>query len=407
MEYRIFLSIGNTTVEEKIRNYKNLVITDMESDLQLLKQIIPHIDVEFIIINSLLDDDGFDLIEVSKIAIDNDINVVILMNGIESFEEKKLVGALVNKGVNAFINLNELNEKDLLKILANYPKEFNFASLGNPEVKIIEKDKIIEKEVLKVTSYRSDSIITFLSNSSTGKTYLSWNLSYALSKQYKVALINIDNSSSANCFFGIDQEDMALQNSHKKTLKEIIDEGYRINKNLIVYTGEFGIRSYIKNEVLFKVINQLRRENNIIIIDAASGITDNLMTSINYSNDLIFVYDLDNSHFKLNNIMLKKLEDQISINNTTAVINNVFDGSKELENMKKHLKKLGFKDVLTVRNCGKTAYDYIYSDTCNYLKDNNDFTKDIDLLISYLKLQENENKFERNKLKFNIFKRRG
>ncbi len=264
----------------------------------------------------------------------------------------------------------------------------------------VEKPVIIEKEVLKVTSFRSDSIITLISNCSSGKTYLGWNLAYALSRIYKVALINIDTNNSANCYFGIEKDNLAFKDLGRKNLKEVIDDGYKVNKNLTVYTGEFGVKTHIKTDVLLKVISYLRNENNIVIIDTATGLTDNLMAAINYSNDLIFVYDLDNSHLKLNNIMLSKIENDISFSNTTAVINNVYEGSKELVNVDKYLKSLKFKDVLTVRNCGKTSYDYMYSDTCNYLKDNNNFTVDIDALKGS-KLQSKQ----ASKSIFNVFKR--
>lgn len=265
-------------------------------------------------------------------------------------------------------------------------------------IKEVEVPVIIEKEVLKVTSFKSDSVITFLSAAPTGKSFLSWNIAYALSRHYKVAYVNIDSFCSANSFFGIEKKDcIPLKDIESKTLRDLVNEGYEVNKNLTVYTGEFGVKPYLKNDVFFKVLNQLRSENNIVIIDTASGFSDNLVSALNYSNDVIFVYDLDNSHLKMNNILLKRLEGILNKNNTISVINNVYEGSNELINVDKYLKSLDcFKEVVSVSNCGKTTYDYIYSNTCNYLKDQTDFTDDLEVLISNLKLQGKQ-KGDRNK----------
>jgi len=174
---------------------------------------------------------------------------------------------------------------------------------------------------------------------------------------------------------------------------------------LIVYTGSFGVKINIKNEVLFKLINQLRSDNNVVIIDTATGFNDNLITAINYSNDIVFVYDLDNAHLKLNEMLLDKIDGNINSNNTIAIINNVVNGSKELNSINKYLKGTSkFKDVLSIRNCGQATYDYMYSSTCNYLQDDNEFSSDIDILIETLKLQGKEKNSSSKKGIFNIFK---
>ena len=319
---------------------------------------------------------------ISLLRTSGNTKVIDLMknNGcnIEKYEK------ILDREVEKVREIEKIVEKEVIK---EVEKEVVKEVVKEVEV---EKPIIIEKEVYKVTSFRYDAVITFVSANATGKTFLSWNLAHALSKNYKVAFVNIDSCSSANSYFGIDSEVIPFKNMDKKLLRDVVEEGYRVNKNLTVYTGEFGTRPYLRNDIYFKVLNQLRSENNIVIIDTASGYNDNLLTSLNYSSDIIFVYDLDNSHLKMNDRLLEKVEESIS-KNTIAVINNVYIGSKELVNVDKHLNGLNmFREVLNISNCGVTTYDYMFSNTCNYLKDKNDFTNDIDTLIAALRLEGTE-----------------
>lgn len=277
-------------------------------------------------------------------------------------------------------------------------------------IKEIEKPIIIEKEIVKVNTFKYDSVITFVSAASTGKSYLSWNLAHALSKYYKVAYVNIDTYCSASDYFGINVPNMPLHNIEKKTLKDVISEGYQTNSNLVVYTGKPGETPNIRNDIFFKILNQLRSENNIVIIDTSSIYNDNLQTALNYSNDIIFVYDLDICHLKANDRLYEKVRESLSPNNTIAVINNVYSRSKELPNVDRYLRnKKVFREITSISNCGDTTYDYMYSNTCNYKKDNNDFTTDTDVLISILRLEGANNRRKDNvgiaKKLFNKFRK--
>jgi len=161
MKHKVFLSIGNKTLEDKIKSYNSIEIVDGESDLKIVKALIQHLQVEYIIINSLLDEEGDSLLEIAKEARKNDIKVIVIMPGMESIIEKKLVGALANVDVNAFIFINDLTEEKLKNILDNYPKEFNFNMLGKQEVKFIEKEKIVKEEIIKATVLKSNIITCY------------------------------------------------------------------------------------------------------------------------------------------------------------------------------------------------------------------------------------------------------
>lgn len=288
--------------------------------------------------------------------------------------------------------IKEIPIVEKVEVIREVPKEIIKEVIKEVEVEK-EKTVVVEKEVLKINHVRYDSIIAFISNSPTGKSYVAWNFSHALSENYKVSLINIDDSSSANAFFGIDSGyDAPLQDIENKAIKQIIDEGVKINKNLTVYSGKIGERAELKRNVLTQLISAIRAEgNNIVIIDTATGYSNNLISAISMANDILVVYTMDNVHIKMNDLLMERLKDDLNKNNTIAVINNAYRTSKEYKSLLSYLNQSNkYKDVVTINNCGATTYDYMFSQTCNYKKDNNEFSRDIDILINTLKLQGKE-----------------
>ncbi|WP_315069295.1 hypothetical protein [uncultured Clostridium sp.] len=262
------------------------------------------------------------------------------------------------------------------------------------------KTEIVEKEIVKVNQVRYDSIIAVISNCSDGKSYISWNLAHALSQNYNVSLVNIDNCSSANRLFDIENENAPLQDIEKnnKSVRQILDEGIPINKNLTVYTGKFGERVEFKRNMLMQLISSMRSDNNIVIIDTPTGYSTTLLSAIQLANDILFVYDMDNVHIKMNDLLLERLKEDIPKSNTVAILNNVYRDSKEYKSIFSYLReRKSFKDVVSINNCGKSTYDYMFTKTCNYLKENNEFTRDIDVLINTLKLQGKQSDYIKKK----------
>lgn len=197
MKRKVFLSIGNETLEDEIKSYSNVEIIDSESDLKIVKALVPHIQVEYMILNSLLDEEGNSLIEIAKEARKNNIKIIVIMPGMESIIEKKLVGALANVDVNAFIFINALTEEKLNNILDDYPKEFDFNMLGKQEVKIIEveKEKIIKEEIIKTTVLKSNIITCYCPDDNFLAAEVSSQLAIKLSEinQLKTIIIDFNN----------------------------------------------------------------------------------------------------------------------------------------------------------------------------------------------------------------------
>lgn len=275
--------------------------------------------------------------------------------------------------------------------------------------KIVEKEKpvIVEKEVFKVNKVRYESVITLISNAPTGKSYLAWNLAYALSENYKVAIINIDRYSMCNSLFGTIDREVALSDIEHKSIKDIVGDGIIINENITLYSGQFGTRSDINKTMLSQLITSLKSENNIVIIDTETGFNNNLGKILSLTNDVLVVYSIANGHIRLNDMLMDRLDDELYCKNVIAVLNNVYKESSELKSVRTYIKKLKkFNNIVEVSHAGKNTYEYMNTKDCNYIKENNEFTNDIDALISTLKLQGKQNKKKSRKSIFNIITRR-
>lgn len=273
----------------------------------------------------------------------------------------------------------------------------------------VEKEKpiIVEKEIFKVSQVRYESVILVMSNCSSGKSYLSWNLAHALSKNYKVAVVCIDEFSMLNSYFGTIDDYAALEDIDEKDVKVIVEKGVPITEKITLYTGDFGNKAKINRTMFNQLISAIHSENNIVIIDSSTGYSNDLLRAINIANDILVVYTMANGHIRLNNMLIERLSEELYNKNMTAVINNAYKESKEFSSAKSYLKKLNkFNNVVEISHCGDTTFNYMNTNTCNYLRDNNNFTNDIDILISTLKLQGKEQKKRTKKSIFNMFSRR-
>lgn len=418
--HKVFLVLGSDELDKKIGEFQELEVVDRESNLTTLIDLIEFIDVEYLIVNRLLDDSGEDLIEISRRARKKNIKIVMIMSDMKSTDEKKLISALVSNSVNIFLNIDEIEEEKFIRALEDYPEEFNFQILTSAkdkkeEKKKIHKDKsldeenyvedikdssddpvIIEKEVYREVQVIANSVITVVSAAPTGKSFISWNLAYALAERdYSVALINIDRCNSSTIFFGIeDEKNIAFKNLSSKTLKDITKSCYMPNDNLKVYTGKFGSKTYLDTDMFFKILSSIRAECDVVIIDTDSDFEDNLITALEYSNLNLFVFDLDNAHIQMNLLLLDKIKKILNERRTIAVINNIYEENKYFKTAREFISELEFKfkEIVSISNAGTTTYDYVYTKTCNYLKDKTNFRSDLESLLSTIRAKEVQKK---------------
>lgn len=381
---KVFLALGNKKLEDNIKSFSGIEIIDSEANLDNLKELIKYVDnIEFLVINRLLDNGTEKLLDISRIAQKKNIRIVLLMDDMSSFEEKCFMSSLISLGVYAFILITDINEKEFKDIINNYPQQFNFEILSEP--KVIQKEKIIEKKVqiekIREIEIMDNSVISFFSSAPTGKSFLSWNLAHALSERgYETALINVDKGYSANSFFNIDEDELEVECN--PILKEFV-----LKENLKVYTGPILSEEKISNDEFNELLNSLRINNDIVIVDTHSDVDENTLIALKYSTINVFIFDLDNMHNQFNLNLIDKLNGYINFKKTIAVINNVYKGSKELEYIKEFINKISkdFKDVIIIENSGAKTFDYIHTNTCNYIEDKDKFGGDFEKLLNALK----------------------
>lgn len=192
MKFKVFLSLGNEKLEEKFKTFEELEIIDTESDLKVLKELIPHLSVNYIIINTLLDSCGDEILEVAGVAKQYGIKVIALINDCENTQTKKNIAALVNKDVNAYVELSQIEEHKILDIMESYPKEFDFNILGKQEIKIIEKERVIKEEVIKAKVLRNNTIVCYSPDSNVLSASVAANLAVKFSQIEELKTIVID-----------------------------------------------------------------------------------------------------------------------------------------------------------------------------------------------------------------------
>lgn len=260
-----------------------------------------------------------------------------------------------------------------------------------------EKTVMIEKEVeveVKVPILKN-SCIAIISNSSTGKSFLTWNMAHCFSsRKYLTTVINLDRGYSANSFFGIDESlDSSLEElEQEKDFKGILEKAFLVDPNLRIVTDKICSDREVNKDNILKLISSSGASSDVTIVDTRAKVDEALKTIINYSNIVIVVFDLDYMHYKLNLQMLEELKEDLNLDKTIAVINNTFDGCKEEDKIYKFIKELKFKDIITIRNAGAVTYDTIYTQTCPYFKsEDENFKNDVDTLMETLSAKSTAN----------------
>ncbi|MBY6984795.1 ParA family protein, partial [Clostridium botulinum] len=249
--------------------------------------------------------------------------------------------------------------------------------------KIVEKPVIIEKEIEKKVTVEviSNSTITVISNCSSGKSFITSNLSYCFADRgYNTSVINLDKGYSANVLYGIDNnEERALKNISKykdKDIPDVIDKAYVVNKNLRIFTNELQSNEKITEEQFVKILDLVQAHSDITLIDCGSGseYNDILKSSIRYSSTVLFIFDIDEMHNKLNLNLIEDLNNKLNFKKTIAVINNTFpsDQIKRTRDLIKDLNK-EFKDIVLIKNAGAAAYDSVFTSCAYFETDDLDF----------------------------------
>lgn len=402
---KIFLSIGNESVENKIREYRDIDVIDSESNLDSLYDLLEFIEIDFLIINRLLYNDKGDIIfKIAQRAKSSNIKIIMLMDNISTKDEKKLITKLAAEEVYCFLKLEDLNEEKLLNCMNNYPEEFNFNFLSNSvkdeikDVKELEKEivkpVIIEKErtVIVKQEVIDNGLIVVFSNKSLGASLIATALSQSFVKEYNVTLVNLDKSNSANLYFNIESPTSLKSKIKANKFLNLVEESYKPVDGLNIITGGIDENVEITLDKLNNLLNVIRSKSNIVILDC-SEVDDISKSLLCQSSSSLIVFDTSLYHVvaDLKEIENLKKDNLINFEKTIAIINNfnnVDYRSSDYVLIKNKLEDCGFNKILDVGNI-KNINETMEMKKPFYL---DDMKEDIEKIMFTLKSRNIDNK---------------
>jgi cellulose biosynthesis protein BcsQ len=276
---RVFLCLGNLEPRnQEVINKANINIVDYNDNINEMESALEIVNTDTLIINRLLDEttNGDTLAKIATKAKEKGVNLIVLLEEMESSKERKLITRLINENVTSFIRFSELSKRKIEKVVKNYPKEFDFKAFSKVEIKYKEVVKTVFKEVIAVYSPLSQG-------SSTIASHLA--VSIAQTQKCKVCLVDFNPlKPSFKKIFNRDFEN-TLANVFESLERDILTNEklesflttYKEQKNLDILAGFYDINEYytLANNNLFPkyidiVIEKLKFLYDYVVIDTHS-----------------------------------------------------------------------------------------------------------------------------------------
>lgn len=370
---KVFLSIGNEKIEEELKSIKEIDIVDSESDLETLKNLIEVINIEYLIVNRLLSDDGQELVEIARLAKKRHVKVIMLINQLDDFKEKKLITSLVNEDVYAFVSLEDDIVDKVKEVIKDYPKEFNFVSLvAEEEQKKTKSEPIIVERTIKqqiITFYTTDNALY------TADLITQLSVLLAQKSQQKILVIDLNSMLPVmDHYYGIKKE-IDLQDVYES--KEITSLAAIYNaiennifcadllddlvikhpkyKNLDIITGLYDLGMY---ETLDKkhykmLIDVAADKYDTIFINTNPGITVTATyVALMKATKIIAITDANYTYSRNLYFILRNLNtyQKISKDKFKIVVNNVSSQSLNNDAMRKIFKEYEILGLIPSNN---------------------------------------------------------
>lgn len=380
---RLLLAVDHLEMQNFIAQEFKLDVSEAADCEQNLYEILDYSKADTLILSKYLKGNEYPKQLIARVrAARSDIRIIYLYGEADD-ETEEFIKYLLSKGITNYhigANVSSLELKRLL-----------FGGETPSDVRIRD----LFKRKAKTLWYKEldTAVITIYSNTSNGKSNLSWNLATAFEKRgYKTTLINIDRGYSANIYFGIDSMyfDLLDYLLAKGEHQNILDSCYK-KGNLSIIAGKLGSEEEISNEDFLKLLYFTRSKSDIVIIDTCTGLSDTTLQAISNSNIDFLIFDSDLMHFHMNKIMLEKLGNIFIANKTYAIINNCNTGSESYKYIYKQLIKLDykFKDILPLSSCGSLGCDLMHTGKAPYEagKSNSSFYLDLNNILSAINVR--------------------
>ncbi|MDT8718221.1 hypothetical protein IAI10_16260 [Clostridium sp. 19966] len=389
MAKKIFLSLGSEELEDIFRSSEDVEIMESESNLVTVLDLIEYVQIEFLFINTLLDDEEENIARIIKKAEKLGIKSIVL---VDNFENKTFISFLVGLGVHSFVEISKVTKEIIRENVNHYPREFDFTLLSS-NIKTstdVKKETVVRTvkhiaEKQKTVEVVNGITAVVISNAPTGKSTLAWIISHLFAeREYNTALVNIDQYHSANILLGTIEDQVPFE--EEKT------EGISIKNNFTLFTGEF-MGEEISKDKFQSSLDDIRLKFDVTIIDCKTGYSENMMAAMINSDVILFVFDMNNVHTRLNISMIEKLKGKINPQKIIVIINNSYRNINEYENTIKFIKsmKIKFRDILSIKASGECIYECMFS-TKNPVAVSKDkeFIRDLQTLMKSLNAKESK-----------------
>lgn len=380
---KILLGVNHEGIEEYVANLSDIDIIDNVRDKRSLLYSACNYDYDLAFIASELS--GNEKIEdILEVIISNKSpgQRVAYLYGEYDDSCDEFIELLKRMGIHDFHIGAEVPASVIDTLIYKYPKQEctdNYSKSGKCRR---------ESPYTRNTKPAGKTVLSILSNHTTGKSHTAWNLGYCFSKLgCTTSIINVDRGYSANLYWNIDEMYYDLlgftiaQGKHK----EILQSCFRV-KNLNIITGSLGDENEVGSEDFMKILYAVRTQSDIAIIDTRTGISDITRQAIKNSVYDLLVFDCNIMHYHMNMLMIDQLREEFVPEKTIAVINNTNVKSSSHKFIYNELVNSGlpFKSILPISACGYFSSEIMHTNKTPYQhKDDRlkEFKKDMDNLL--------------------------
>lgn len=255
-------------------------------------------------------------------------------------------------------------------------KESSQNNLSNQSERIITKEKIVTKEIVKhIYDIPNDykKILAFFSTESTGKSEIAANVAYSISKQdKKVALLDLDlihygqryiykvAGNPEEILYGELFNDQNLDSKEEIEDENVLDFALKVNANLYVFSGHPAITVEISVGKLNTVLKMIKSQVDIVVLDIGKNIDQELLQYI-LGLDNLEKYMVVTQHLAtISRIPLKYNFSNSDTKNWRVIIN-------QFENEVK-IDELEIEDILPYKINDSFRVPNVYSDILQNIK---------------------------------------
>lgn len=360
---KIITAIGNPKLNNQLRKYQNIQI--IGKDIQYQEGIIEILEnkkeINILILSETIPGEMDIITLIKKIKlINNKIKIIIILENEENEMEEKLIENNINNifynnktKINEILNCINDNKIDKEIELKNEIKKLKEVISENQQK---EKTKNIFKKIIEKIPEEKTKVITILGSGGVGKSVVSINIANAFKKiKNKILILDFDIiNNSIHTILGVKKYPKKIKDKKEIQINDLI---IKVNKKIDLISGVdllFNFEQKINIKKLEKIIDNLKGEYDVIIIDTSSECFFNYNRALINNSDLsLFLIEPNLIEIKKSKNLLdiyikewkiKKEKIKILLNKTNEnstdekIIKNIFEGIKVIGQVKLNIK---------------------------------------------------------------------